>query len=138
MAQHATELFVQCVYSLELSYHELLEKEADLKQAMTAIFEEGGGGFIQFEEMGDTMRAQCMFPEYGEHIFHPVCEKMAPLMDGRVEARLLFVNLDLDFLHVYIISQGQWRESCLHLPEAGPLTRALRDQDPPSRWTPGK
>jgi len=133
MAQFATELFVQCVYGLELSYHELLEKEAELKLTMTAILEQGGGEFIHFEEMGDTMRVQCMFVEYGEHIFHPLCESMAPLMDGHVEARLLFVSKDLDFLHIYTISKKRWQESCLHLPAPGPLTKALRDQDPPSR-----
>ena len=133
MAHHATELFIQCVYSLELSYHELLEKEAALKPAVTRILEEAGGEFIHFEEMGDTMRIQCVLPEYGEELFHPLLEGIARLMDGQVECRVLFVHKDLGFLHIAAVSRGVWQESCLHLPAPGPLTRALRDQDPPSR-----
>lgn len=133
MAQYATELFIQCVYSLELSYHELLEKEAALKSSVTVILEESGGEFIHFEEMGDTMRVQCVFAEYGEELFHPVMSRIAPLMDGQVECRALFVHKDLGFIHIFTVSRGAWQESCLHLPAPGPLTRALRDQDPPSR-----
>lgn len=133
MAQHATELFMQCVYSLDLSYHELLEKEAALKLGMTRILEEAGGEFIHFEEMGDTMRIQCVLPEYGEELFHPMLERIAPLMDGQVECRVLFVHKDLSFVHIVTVSGGAWQESCLHLPAPGPLTRVLRDIDPPSR-----
>lgn len=133
MAQYATELFIQCVYSLDLSYHELLEKEAALKMGLTTIMEEAGGEFIHFEEMGDTMRMQCVFPEYGEDLFHPLCRQIAPSMDGHVECRMLFVHKDLDFINFYTVSNGTWQEGCVHLPLPGPLSTALREQDPPSR-----
>lgn len=133
MARYDTEMFAQCVYSLDLSYHDLLEFEAELKLALNRILEQNNAEFIHFEELGDTMRAQCVFTEYTEGLFHSVCDAVAPLMDNRVEARLLFVSKDLDFLHCYILAQGAWQEGCLHLPAPGPLTRALRDQDPPGR-----
>lgn len=131
MGQFATELFVQCVYSLDLSYDELLETEAALKPALTGIFEQQGGEFLQFEGTGDTLRCQCVFPAYGEELFHSLCDSIAPLMNGRVECRMLFVSKDLDALHVYTVSRNAWQETCLHMPAAGPLTRAMRDVNPP-------
>ena len=133
MAHYAAELFVQCVYGLDLTYDELITAEGELKLSMTAALEQNGAEFIHFEEMGDTMRAQCVFSVHGEHLFHAVCDAFAPLMDGRVEARLLFVDKDLDSLHHYAISEKKWREAVLRLPAAGPLTKALREQSPPSK-----
>jgi len=133
MAHYAAELFVQCVYSLDLTYHELLATEGELKPALTAALEQNGAQFIHFEEMGDTMRVQCVFPAHDEYLFHAVCDAFAPFMDGRVEARLLFVDKNLDLLHYYTISEKKWQEAVLALPAAGPLTRALREQDPPSK-----
>lgn len=129
MARNATELFAQFVYSLELSYDSLMERESELKTSFTAILEQYGGEFIHFEEMGDTMRAQCAFARYEEDLFHDICDDIAPQMDFFVEARLLFVNKDLDTLHIFVINNGKWQESCLRLPEAGPLSRALLDKD---------
>lgn len=129
MAHNATELFAQFVYSPDLSYHSLMERESELKTAVTGILEQYGGEFIHFEEMGDTMRAQCAFARYEEDLFHDLCDDIAPHMDSFVEARLLFVNKDLDTLHIYAISNGNWRESCLSLPDAGPLTRELLERE---------
>lgn len=136
MAQYAAELFVQCVYSLELSYEDLIAAEAELKVQFTSILEQNGAEFIHFEEMGDTMRVQCVFATYTENLFHSICDLLAPFMDGRVEARLLFVNKDLNFLHIYTISNNSWQECSLHMPAAGPLTRELREQDPPGVVSP--
>jgi len=133
MAHYATELFVQCVYSLDLTYHELLAVEGELKPSLTAALEQNGAEFIHFEEKGDTMRIQCVFSAHGEHLFHAVCDAFAPLMDSRVEARLLFVDKNLDVLHYYTISEKKWQEAVLCLPVAGPLSKSLREQDPPSK-----
>ena len=129
MARNATELFAQFVYSLELSYDSLLERESELKASVSAILEQYGGEFIHFEEMGDTMRAQCAFAKYEEDLFHDICDDIAPQMDSFVEARLLFVNRDLDLLHIFVLNNGKWQEGCLRLPEAGPLSRALLDKN---------
>ena len=133
MAHYAAELFVQCVYSLDLTYHELIEAEGALKISMTAILEQHGGEFIHFEEMGDTMRAQCVFNEHSESLCHAVCDALAPLMDGRVEARLLCIDKDLDALLYYTLSQNTWQEAALRLPLAGPLSKALREQKPKNK-----
>ncbi|MDR0826846.1 MAG: hypothetical protein LBN33_03070 [Desulfovibrio sp.] len=125
MARYAVEMFSQFIYNLELSYHDLLDLEAELKVELAAILADQGGEFVHFEEIGDTVRLQCVFADYEEAVFHTVCERIAPLMDGRVESRLLFVNKDLDLLYIYTISNGDWRECCLHLPAPGPLAKAL-------------
>lgn len=128
MAHYETELFVQCVYSLELSYHDLLEREAELKLAINEALENNGAEFIHFEPMGDTMRAQCMFAAHAEDLFHEICKGLAPHMDGNVEARLLFVHKNLDLLHIYTISKKKWKEACLSLPLSGPIAKALLEQ----------
>ena len=129
MAQNATEFFAQFVYSLELSYDSVMERESELKAAVVAILEQNSGEFIHFEEMGDTMRAQCVFARYEEALFHDICDDIAPYMDSFVEARLLFVDKDLHSLHVYTISNGKWQECSLSLPASGPLSLALLEQD---------
>jgi hypothetical protein len=125
MAQYATELFAQFVYSLELSYHDLLEREADLKVSLALVLEQHGGEFVHFEEKGDTMRVQCVFDKYDEELFHSICDEIASGIDSHVEARLLFVSKDLDFLHIFTMHEEKWQECCLSLPQAGPLGRAL-------------
>jgi hypothetical protein len=129
MVHKATELFAQFVYSLELSYHSLLERETELKAAVAGIWEQHGGEFIHFEEMGDTMRAQCSFVDYAEELFHDICEAVAHYMDSFVEARLVFINKNLETLHIYTISNYSWQECCLRLPDTGPLGLALLERD---------
>ena len=128
MAQFATELLAQFVYSLELSYDDLIACEEDLKAKATVFFEQNGGEFIQFEAMGDTLRAQCLFLNYDETLFHQLCEDLLPLINGDIEARLLFVNKDLESLHLYTLTHGKWQECCMMLPVAGPLGHALREE----------
>ncbi len=128
MASFTTELFTQFIYSPELSYQDLLEREEELKTFLARIIEEHGGEFTHFEALGDTLRAQCVFSEYGEELFHEFCDKLAPALDNQVEARLLFVSREMDFLHLYGIRDGQWTESCLSLPPAGPIGRAYLEE----------
>jgi hypothetical protein len=131
MARYAVEMFGHLVYSPELSYDDLLSLESDLMVGLTGIIAGQGGEFTHFEAMGDTMRVQCVFVEHGEKLFHSFCSELALLMDGNVEARVLFVDKDLDMLHVYTLNGGTWRECCISLPAPGPLTLAMRD--PPAK-----
>ncbi len=128
MASFATELFAHFVYSPELSYHDLLAREGSLKTFVTQVLDECGGEFAHFEALSDTLRAQCVFTQHDEELFHEICEKLAPAMDADVEGRLLFVSKELDFLHIYALSNGSWEESCINLPMAGPLGRALMEE----------
>jgi hypothetical protein len=130
MARYDTEMFCRFVYSPELSYEALLALEAALKVALTAVLDEGGGEFIHFEETGDALRVQCVFAGYDEDAFHALCDRIAPLTDGRTEAGMLFVDKDLQLLHVYALHDGMWRECCVALPAPGPLSAAATDKEP--------
>mgnify|MGYP003622724622 CR=1 FL=1 len=137
MAQFATELFAHFVYSSKLSYHDLLEREEELKIFASRLMEDQGGEYLHFEALGDALRAQCVFSGYDEDLFHALCDALAPAMDDHVEARLLFVSKDLDHLHLYTISKGKWQESSLILP-LGPIGKALAEEDAPPPKTPRK
>ena len=128
MAQYATELFAHFVYSPEMSYHELLDKEEELKIFFSRLVEDHSGDFLHFEADGDALCAQCVFTEYTEDRFHDFCDGLAPAMDGTVEARLLFVSKNLDFLHIFAVEKGTWTESVIHLPPAG-IGRCLQRMD---------
>ncbi|MDR2669560.1 MAG: hypothetical protein LBC14_06380 [Desulfovibrio sp.] len=130
MARHDTEMFCRFAYSPELSYEALLALDTALKVELTAILGEGGGEFIHFEETGDALRVQCVFAVYDEELFHALCDRIAPLTDGRTEAGMLFVDKDLQLLHVYALHDNTWRECCVGLPAPGPLTAAAADKEP--------
>ena len=137
MAQFATELFAHFVYSPKLSYHELLDRDEELKIFISRLIEEQNGEYPHFEAMGDALRAQCVFAEYGEDLFHALCDAVAPVMDGDVEARLLFVSKDLDHVHQYTISKKKWQEAVVLLPP-GPIGLSLIEENDPQPLTAGK
>lgn len=124
MALFATELFAHFVYSPKLSYHELLDREEDLKIFVSRLMEEQGGEFLHFEATGDALRAQCAFAEYHEDAFHSLCDALVPEMNGEVEVRLLFASKDLDYLHLYALSDGEWKEATIVLPP-GPIAQEI-------------
>ena len=130
MALFATELFAHFVYSPTLSYHELLEREEELKIFLSQMVEEQGGDFLHFEATGDALRAQCVFPDYREDAFHALCDVLAPQMKGDVEARLLFVSKDLDHLHVYALNNSKWKEATIVLPP-GPIALEIIEESAP-------
>ncbi|MDR2124464.1 MAG: hypothetical protein LBP38_05730 [Desulfovibrio sp.] len=136
MARHDAEMFCRFVYSPDLSYEALLTLEAALKVELAAVLGEGGGEFIHFEETGDALRVQCVFAGYDEDVFHALCEKIAPLTDGRAETCMLFVDKDLQLLHVYALHDGAWRECCVGLPVPGLLTGAGAGKEPMTGTTP--
>ncbi len=121
----ATEMFAQFVYSPELTYDDLHSREDELRAFTEALLIKRGAEFINFEPMGDTLHAQCVFKGYGEDIGHGLCEDLAPLMDTMMEGRLLFVQKDLQLLSLYTLSQKTWQEATLTLPMAGPIGRSL-------------
>jgi hypothetical protein len=126
MARYRTDLFVHILYSPSLSYHDLLDREEELKGFLGLLAETHGGEYLHFEAQGDALLVQCVFPEYGEDFFHALCEALAERMGRDLEARLLFVSKDLSFLHLYVVSKGGWQEAVLRLP-VGPIGSALAD-----------
>ncbi len=127
MPHFATELFAHFVYSPELSYHDLLEREEELKLLVQATLVSNDAEFIHFEAMGDTLHAQCMLTAYGEDVFHSICEALAAQVPADVEGRLFFVSKELYHVHLYTFFNGKWQEACMQLPAAGPYGEGLRN-----------
>lgn len=121
-----TELFAHFVYSQELSYEELLTTEEAFQEALTIILSNAQGQFISFIPLGDTLRVQCVFETHEDALFQDICDAIAPLMDGRLEGRLLFVEKELDILAVYCLAMKKWQESVIQIPVAGPIGAMLR------------
>ena len=118
------ELFGHIVYSPELSYHDLLAREEEVKALLQGVLENVGGEFIHFEALGDSLRFQCAFAEENNDTFHHVLDAMAPNIKKDVDARVLLVDKDLDTLYYYSIANGRWQEAVVGLPPAGYLAEA--------------
>ena len=130
MAKFDCELFGHFVYGPELSYNDLLAREAELVDAIHAALDASGGEHIDFTPTGDALRVQCVFAHHEEAAFHTACAAVAPLLRGDVQGRMLFVDKGLDMLHLYLLADGRWRESGLRLPAAREGMARHSDADP--------
>lgn len=124
--QYKTEFFGHVVYSPELSYEDLLETEKAFQDAAMAILSEAGAQYINFNAFGDTLRVQCVFELFEEQLFHFICEAVAPMVDGKLEARFLFIDKELDNIAIYCIADKKWQENVLQIPVAGAIGGTLR------------
>lgn len=130
MAKFDCELFGHFVYGPELSYNDLLAREAELMDAIHGALDANGGGHIDFAPTGDALRVQCVFARHEEAAFRTACAVVAPLLRGDVEGRMLFVDKGLDLLHLYLLADGRWREAALRLPEPRAGLTSHPHQDP--------
>lgn len=130
MAKFDCELFGHFVYGPELSYNDLLAREAELVDAIHGALDASGGEHIDFTPTGDALRVQCVFAHHEETVFHAACAAVAPLLRSDVEGRMLFVDKGLDLLHLYQLAGGRWRESGLRLPSAREGLARHTDVDP--------
>lgn len=128
MDHTTTEMFAQFVYSPDLSYDELHEKEDGITTFTEALLARFGGTFINFEPVGDALHAQCVFQKFSEETAHELCDALVPLMDHGVEARFFFVRKTLVLVSLYTLSEGVWQEAQMQLPDAGPIGGLLRRQ----------
>ncbi len=106
---------------MDLSYHDLLEREESFTLAAQAVLAATGAEFVHFEATGDALRFQCVFSEGNERLFHEICDGLSPSMDNGLAGRLLFVDKDLGSLLYYSLCRGTWQEGTLALPLAGYL-----------------
>lgn len=130
MAKFDCELFGHFVYGPELSYNDLLAREAELVDALQGALDASGGEHIDFTPTGDALRVQCVFANHEETAFHAACAAVAPLLRGDVEGRMLFVDKGLDLLHLYLLADGVWQEAALRLPDARAGMAAHAHTDP--------
>lgn len=130
MAKFDCELFGHFFYGPELSYNDLLAREAELVDALHGALDASGGEHIDFTPTGDALRVQCVFAHHEETAFHAACAAVAPLLRDNVEGRMLFVDKGLDLLHLYLLADGVWQEAALRLPDARAGMAAHAHKDP--------
>ena len=111
------ELFGHFVYSQDLSYHDLLKREAGLLEALEGVLRGRDAAHIDFTPSGDVLRMQCMFPKPDEALFHAICEEIAPLLGEDIEGRLLFVDKNLSHAGFYCLAGSAWKETPLSFPK---------------------
>lgn len=121
MSQFTIELFGHIVYSPDLSYHDLLDREEQAKAKVQDVLEKASAEFIHFEALGDILRFQCALPEQNDAVFHSICDDLAPFVTNGLDARLLLVDRDLNAVYFYTIVNGKWQEATIGFPPPGYL-----------------
>ena len=116
MSKFRCELFGHFIFAEELSYADLLEKETQLKEALSEFFVQAGFAHMHFTSTGDFLLMQGAVAEHDQDLFHEVCGAVSHLLDEGVEARLLFVDRFLDSVYFYVLNNKTWQESFLEWP----------------------
>lgn len=123
--KYNAELFAQFVYSEELTYDELLDAEKNLISFTDETMQKNKAEHIHFEPLGDALCMQCSFAMFKEELFETICDELAPIMDTSMEARLLFVDKELESVILYSISKKKWKKKLFPLPPAGSIGKSL-------------
>jgi len=116
MSKFRCELFGHFIFAEELSYADLLEKETQLKEALSDFFAQAGFAHMHFTSTGDFLLMQGAAPEHDPDLFQDVCDAVCLLLDEGVEARLLFVDRFLDSVYFYVMNSESWRETFMEWP----------------------
>ena len=131
MSAYQCELFGHFVYSEDLSYADLLERETDLMGAFDRLLRDMDAAHIDFTPTGDALRVQCMFADAEDALFHSVCDAAAPLLANDIKGKMLFVDKDLAHISMYYLEKSAWKEAAIALPGAREaLNRAEPDPEP--------
>ena len=132
MPKFRCELFGHFIFAEELSYAEMLEQEAQLKEELSGLFAQAGFAHMHFTSTGDFLLVQGMAVEHNQDLFLEVCEAVSQLMDESVEGRLLFVDRFLSSVYFYVLNNETWRETFLEWPlPKEVLSKGLVLPDPP-------
>ncbi len=132
MSVYQCELFGHFVYSEDLSYVGLLEREAALMDAFDRLRRGMDAAHVDFTPTGDALRAQCVFAKADEALFHSVCDAIAPLLGDDMEGKLLFVDKDLEHVALYCLAGAVWKEASIALPEARDALKRAEPEPEPS------
>jgi hypothetical protein len=132
MPKFRCELFGHFIFAEELSYADLLEKEAQMKEELSRLFAQAGFTHMHFTPTGDFLLVQGVTAEYDQDLFQEICEAVSQLLDEDVEARLLFVDRFLDSVHFYVLNNETWQETFLEWPlPQDALSKGVVLPDPP-------
>ncbi len=132
MPKFRCELYGHFIFNEELSYSDLLEREARLKEELTQLLSQAECAHIHLVSTGDFLLAQGALAEYDQDLFHELCEGVSQLLDANVQARLLFVDRFLDSVYFYTLTSETWQEAVFDFPLPKEAAAAARP-DPPTR-----
>lgn len=116
MGNYQCEMFGHFVYGEQLTYQELLNREAMLTRDTQEMLHDFQAAHIHYTPMGDELLLQCVFKRYDEELFQEICDSLHPLLCQAVQGRVLFVDKHLNSLHVYSLTEQGWHEASLHIP----------------------
>jgi hypothetical protein len=111
------ELFGHFIYAEELSYSDLLETEARLKEDLFRLLDETGCVHVNFVSSGDSLLLQGALPAYDEDLFQTFCEAASGVMPPSVRARLFFLDRFLDSAYFCALIAGKMKEGALEFPD---------------------
>ncbi len=123
------DMFAQFMYSPKLSYEELYEKEASIKEFTEKLLARAGARFANFEALGDALYVHCVFTDFDEDLAHKLCDELAIHMDSSLEGRVLFVRRDFSVLGFYALAEQKWQEAVLQPPFAGNIGKSIARQN---------
>jgi hypothetical protein len=133
MPKFRCELFGHIIFTEELSYAELLEKETRIKENLTELFSRTGFAHVHFTPTGDFLLVQGAAVEHDQEVFQEVCAELSQLLDEDVAARLLFVDRFLHSVFFYLLNNETWQESFFEWPlPDNMLSRRPAPSDAPS------
>lgn len=127
MGNYLCEMFGHFEYGEELSYQDLLNREAMLTRDTQELLQGFEAAHIHYTPLGDELMVQCVFKNYDPELFDEICDDLHPLLCQSVKGRVLFVDKHLNSLHVYSLTEQGWHEAALTIPT---VEDALHRVDP--------
>ena len=132
MSKFRCELFGHFIFAEELSYADLIQKEAQMKEELSGLFAQAGFTHTHFTPSGDFLLVQSVAAEHDQDLFHEICDAVSQLLNESVEARLLFVDRFLDSVYFYVLNNETWQETFLEWPlPQDVLSKGSAPPDPP-------
>lgn len=116
MGNYLCEMFGYFEYSEQMTYQELLDREAMLTRDTQELLQEFQAAHLHYTPLGDVLMLQCVFKRYDPELFHEICDGLSPLLCQAVTGRVLFVDKQLNSLHMYSLTEQDWHEADLRIP----------------------
>lgn len=116
MGNYLCEMFGHFEYSEDMTYQELLDRESMLTQDTKELLQEFQAIHLNYTPLGDVLMLQCVFKHYDPELFHEICDALSPLLCQSVTGRLVFVDKQLNSIHIYSLTEQDWHEAELRIP----------------------
>lgn len=120
MDKNSSKVYGAFIYADSLTYHELLEREAKLKEDLDKLFLTFGAQHIDFTPLGDMLMFQCAFEEHDDERYRQLAASCATFLPEKITGRFLCLEKNLDSCMLFWIKSLQWQEVRVRLPVVPP------------------